>query len=433
MTMKISFDGYGCTQNMGETRLYQNAVEGLEGIVVSTDPLDADICVIGTCVVIETTQLRMFKRIKELVEKGKNVVVTGCLPRVMEVELIERFPDVKIFGFTDTDGFRDWIQKSDKEMDSRQQDGEGVRVTNPKTAIIPISQGCLGACTYCITKLARGNLRSYEPDGIMEMANDLISKGYKELFVTAQDTGAYGFDRKDTDLPALIEMVSSIDPPDDNDYRIRIGMMNPDGAARILPRLIETYKNPRVFKFLHIPVQSGDDGILKRMKRRYTVEDFKTIIQTVRKEIPDITISTDIIVGFPAETEEHFQRSYDLIKQIEPDILNITRFSPRPGTEAFDMDDHIHGRVHKERSRTLTTLRKEIGLRKNKEYLGRRAKALVTEHGSGNTLITRLDNYKVVLITKEVGLDVGDWVRVEVTEATDIYVRGEILDPQPDC
>lgn len=432
MTMRISFEGYGCTQNMGETRLYQEAVVGLGGIAVSADPLDADICVIGTCVVIETTQLRMFKRIQELVEIGKTVAVTGCLPQVMEHELIERFPGVRIFGFTDIDGFRDWILEENNEYGSREWGGEGVLINNPKTAIIPISQGCLGACSYCITKLARGKLRSYDPDSIMGTARDLISNRYKELLVTAQDTGAYGFDRKDIDLPGLIEMVASIDPPDNIDYRIRIGMMNPDGAARILPGLIKAYKDPRVFKFLHIPVQSGDDRILKRMKRQYTVEDFKTIIQTVREEIPDITLSTDIIVGFPTETETQFQHSYDLIREIEPDILNITRFSPRPGTEARDLEDRVHGRIQKEWSRSLTALRKEIGLKRNKEYIGKKAKVLVTELGSGDTLITRLDNYKLVIIMKKPGVDVGNWVDVEVTGATDIYVKGQLLDSQHD-
>jgi len=423
--MKVSLEGYGCTQNMGETQRYRQALSSLEGVQVVNTPEEAQICLVGTCVVIETTQNRMFKRIGELTDADKKVVVTGCLPRVLENELLERFPDVKVFGFTDTDEMVDWITGLEKKWSKAPSEYPGA--SNPKTAIIPISQGCLGACAYCITKLARGSLRSYDPIDIKEYARGLILDGYKELLVTAQDTAAYGFDRKDRKLPGLVRSITAFEPTDGKDYRIRIGMMNPDGALRILDDLIEVYQEPRVFRFLHIPVQSGDDEILKRMRRRYTVKQFGELILKIRRAVPDISISTDIIVGFPGETEEKFHRSMELIKELEPDILNITRFSPRPGTEAFDMEEQVHGRINKEWSRRLTKLRKEIGERKNREYIGNKVKALVTERGNDDTLITRMDNYKTAVVDIAVDVDVGDWVDVEITGATDIYLTGRII------
>ena len=425
MHMRIHFECYGCTQNVGETLLYRKALESLEGIGIVDDPERADLCVVGTCVVIETTENRMLKRIRTLVDMGKKVVVTGCLPKVSGDQLPQ---EVVQYGFTDVAELVALVEemKSEFPLDATME--EGSEPANPKTAIVPISQGCLGACAYCITRLARGKLMSYDPKEILASAEAFIQDGKKEILLTAQDTGAYGFDRKDVDLPGLVRMITSTDPPDGIDYRLRIGMMNPDSAVRILPELVKTFKNPRVFRFLHIPVQSGDGVILKRMKRRYSVELFKDILKGIREEVPDITISTDIIVGFPGEREEQFQRSYDMIKEIEPDILNITRFSPRPGTEAKDMEGQVHGRIHKERSRLLTALRRDIGLRKNEDYIGRRVSALVTEYGSGDTLVTRLDNYRVVLIPKEPGVEIGTWVDVGVAGATDIYVKGQILE-----
>lgn len=431
--MKVHLEAYGCTQNMGEIERFRVTADSLSGVVVVETPEEASVCVIGTCIVIETTQLKMFRRIEELTELGKTVGVTGCLPKVFQEELDERFPNSASFDFTDLEGFKEWLAGlakttvDDQELDGDIDGGEfHSEEGGLKTAIIPISQGCLGACAYCITRLARGKLRSYDPEELIKTAKGLIGKGYKEILVTAQDTAAYGRDI-DQSLPKLISRIAEIDPPDGNDFHLRIGMMNPNNAMAILPELVEMYSNPRVFRFLHIPVQSGSDRVLKKMGRRYSVEQFEDILAQLRNAHPDMVISTDIIVGFPSETYDEFLQSCDLIRKIKPDILNVTRFSARPGTPAHKMEGQIHGRINKQWSRELTDIRKEVGLEINKTYIGRTGKALVTEKGSRGKLITRLDNYKVALVDEKPGLEIGQWVNVEITDAAELYVMGRII------
>lgn len=425
----VYVEGHGCTQNMGETFAYREAVTDIPGVAIVDDPKAADVCLIGSCAVIDTTVQRILDRLKKYHGMGKVLALSGCMSKVLRKDVEARYPGIKIFGFTDTDEFRSWILKIADIAPKRNAAAKPLKMkapVNPKTAIIPISQGCMGACSYCITRLARGKLRSYPPEKIIARAKELIDAGYKEILLTGQDTAVYGMDIGEN-LPELVKNVAKIDPPDGVDYRLRVGMMNPTRAKDIVDGLIGMYKTPRVWRFLHIPVQSGDDEVLKRMRRGYTVEDFRTMLRKVRKDVPDITLSTDVIVGFPGETYEDLKRSMALMTEVRPDILNITRFSPRPGTEAKAMRPRVYGGIRKVWSKEFTELRIQLGNDINKGYIGKQAKAMVTEHGYKGTFVTRLDNYKVVTVREKAGIDIGDWVEVEITGATDLYAKGKIV------
>ena len=293
--------------------------------------------------------------------------------------------------------------------------------------VVPISQGCLGTCTYCITRQARGSLASYPPDDILHLVRTALASGYTEIRLTSQDTAIYGLD-KGTSLPVLLGTMAT-PGKGYGDFRIRVGMMNPRGTLPILDDLIRSFTSPRIYSFLHMPVQSGDDAILSSMGRGYTVEDVKTILGAFRDAIPDLTFSTDIITGFPGETDDSFRVTMDLVEELRPDIVNITRYSERPGTRAATLGGQVHGRTSKERSRRLTELRFRISAEIHAGFLGKQLHVLATERGRGGTTLCRDDRYRSVAIREQ--LPLGRWYSVEIVDSTDVYLLGRRIFPPP--
>ncbi len=407
--MRLYFEAYGCTMNQGESKLMQRwSAEAGHEIVES--PEKADAIVFSGCIVIDHTYRHMMKRLRELKSYEKKMIVSGCLASVFRDEVLKLIPDATIIPTWEIEKITDYLGKADAPKPFRW----GV------IGIIPIAQGCMGNCTYCITKIARRELRSAPHSWILRTAEEMLRSGVKEIELTAQDSAVYGLDTHHS-LPELMRDINDIE----GDFRVRVGMMNPDAASRILDELIEAYKLPRIYKFLHLPVQSGDDGVLKDMKRNYTVQEFMDIVDRFREEIPEITISTDIIVGYPTESEEAFERSVELIKEIRPNIVNITRFSPRPFTDAYKLKS-ITPRIVKERSRILTNVAMEISREINGALIGRRKKILITEKGKNDTLVGRTDEYvpvvvkqgkigevsEVEIVGAEVGYVIGDWLKI---------------------
>ncbi|HJH56476.1 MAG TPA: tRNA (N(6)-L-threonylcarbamoyladenosine(37)-C(2))-methylthiotransferase, partial [Euryarchaeota archaeon] len=285
-------------------------------------------------------------------------------------------------------------------------------------AILPVAQGCLGHCSYCITKFARGDLRSYPADTLLARFDGFLAGGAREILITAQDTSSYGRDIG-TDLPALVRSMLQRD----GEYRIRLGMTNPDSLSRVVDGILEAMDDDRMYRFVHIPVQSGSDSVLRGMRRKYTVEGFMELVDTLRAGCPDISIATDLICGFPGETDEDHERSVDLIRELRADTVNITRFSARPGTDAASMEQ-VHGRISAERSAELTRVKNETELDVNAAMVGRRYRALATESGKDGTIL-RTGNYRPVVVRDAVPL--GTFVDVEVTENRPTYLLGKLV------
>jgi len=260
-------------------------------------------------------------------------------------------------------------------------------------------------------------LRSYKPELILETARKAAQEGVKELWLTAQDTGCYGSDIG-TNLASLIRQVTSLP----GKFMVRVGMMNPAHAAGIAEELAEAFADKKVFKFLHIPVQSGNDEILRKMNRRYTTADFKFIVQTVRQRIPEITLSTDIICGFPGETREQFNDSINLIKELRPDVLNISRFWPRPRTEAEAMEQ-LNGEEKKDRSRFLSSVFHYIAHGNNKKWRGWTGEIIIDEKGKGGSWIGRNFCYKPVVVHGKYKL--GQEILVMVNQTTKFDLMAE--------
>jgi len=281
-------------------------------------------------------------------------------------------------------------------------------------------------CSFCKTKLARGELLSYPKEKIIGQFKSALADGCKEFWITSQDNGCYGFDiyRKEKYfLPQLLQDLLLID----GDFRIRVGMCNPNHVDRIKEDLVQVYKNPKMFKFLHIPIQSGNDRVLKDMKRSYTVKTFIDIVSFFRNMIPGIIISTDIIVGFPGETDAEFDDTLDLIGTVGFDVLNFSRFWSRNGTVAAKMKQLYSGIV-KERSIRVKELFDKLYLENNLKFVGKEFSIIIDERGLDGMIIGRDDYYRQVSIrmpSKSIVL--GDRIIVRIVGVKGYVLVGEEL------
>jgi len=404
--MRVYLEAYGCTMNFAETSMLREAYR-ISGYDIVESPEDADLVVVGSCVVIEHTERKVLKRIKEFVSMGKRVVVTGCMP-LARAELLE---GLDVVGIPSVE-----IEERYEEIGLQVNPYDCIPKLNRVDVAIPIAQGCLGNCSYCITKLARGNLKSKSVDYIVNYARRAILMGYKEIRLTAQDTGDYGKDIG-TDIAELVKRVSSLE----GDFRIRVGMMSPQPVQRF-KRILDVFDNEKVYKFFHIPVQSGDDDVLKDMGRRYTVDDFLYNVEMIKERFENYTLSTDIIVGYPTEDENSFKKSMKIVEKTSPNIVNITRFSPRPGTRAFRYKP-LPGRVVKRRSRELTKLVMKIGLKNNLKLLGKDFNVLIVENGRGDSMLSRTDFYRPVVLKGK--LPIGTFTKAKIVGITNAYLIGK--------
>ncbi|XRO75254.1 tRNA (N(6)-L-threonylcarbamoyladenosine(37)-C(2))-methylthiotransferase [Methanocaldococcus sp. 28A] len=415
--MRVYVEGYGCVLNTADTEIIKNSLKeyGFE-LVNSLD--EADIVIINTCVVRLETENRMIYRINEIKNLGKDVVVAGCLPKALKNKVNGFLHIYPRESHRAGEILRDYIEKNKRTIYAEEEINKTLyrKLDYLKPSLItplPICEGCLGNCSYCIVKIARGNLISYPREKIVNKAKELISKGVKCLFITAQDTACYGFDIGDN-LANLLNELSQID----GEFIMRVGMMHAKNVQPILDELIEAYQNEKVGKFLHLPLQSGDDEILNKMKRGYTVDEFKEIVNEFRRKVKNLCFTTDIIVGFPGETEEQFQNTLEILKELKPDYIHGAKYSQRRGTEAAKMKQ-VDTKIRKRRSEILDKLRRELSYLNNKKYIGKTLRVLVLNEGKGYT-----DNFKVV---KFEGGDVGEFRKVKITDAKTFGLRGEIV------
>lgn len=409
--MRAYVESYGCTLNHGEADEIRETLAS-KGWQLVDDPSAADLAVVATCIVIESTEKRMLRRMEEL-SCVPRLIVTGCLQQCFPEEARAAAPHAEFLTPGDA-------MELDEIVDTV---GPSVNIAlQPRGyAIVPIATGCAGGCSYCITRLARGELRSRSADRIVERVSSLSRLGTLEIRLASQDNAVYGAD-VESDLVSLLRSICLVDA----DFRVRIGMMNPGNALNLADGLAEIFRDRKVFKFAHLPVQSGSDRLLAEMNRGYTVDDFRRIVSRLRSELPEITVSTDIIVGYPSETRSDHESSLELVRSIRPDIVNVTRFSPRPGTRAASTGPPIVGWKAKDRSRELTKLRFEISLEKNEELVGRDFLALATEVGKDSTTILRNDAYKQIVLS--CSLPLRQFYHVRVTEAKPTYLIGELVE-----
>jgi len=406
---------YGCSMNRGEAELFLRELEEM-GLTSVDDPSQADISFLFTCTVIDSTERKMLQALKAI---PGPLFVGGCMPSAQEELVLRTRPDARLF---EPEDYRQMLEESmdsigEPRDDTRPQDRRRARnirkyPLGDDSAIIPIASGCDGSCSYCITRIARPELRSMS----MEQISGLVSgSGRAEVRLSAQDASSYGMDLG-SDLPEMLDRISRGKGP-----MLRVGMMNPHTLMPMLDRTVEAFGNDRVFKFLHLPMQSGSDRILHEMRREYSVAEFMDIVDAFRARYPGMSVATDVIVGFPGETDEDFEMTVAAIEELRPDVLNVTRFSPRPGTPAGDLRP-VTGSVVKDRSRLLTELHGNMSYERNQGRVGTRAVVIVTEPGRNGTVMARDIDYRPYVIAGN--HPVGTWLRMVVTDFTKAYLIG---------
>lgn len=415
--MKVYIETQGCSLNHADTETMAGYLKQ-EGLFLVDSEEDADVVVYNTCTVKNPTQDSFLARLKQ---QEKPVVVAGCIPQADKQGLLDGYTRIgtqQLHTITQavTTAASGGTLVRIGSGDEKRLGGPKIRL-NPHVEIVPICAGCLSNCTYCKTKQARGNLVSYRPSDIEAQVRAAVDQGVKEVWLTSQDNGAYGMDIK-TNPGELLERVARIE----GDFRIRFGMTNPDWTKKWLSELIKAYDNKRVYTFLHLPIQSGSDAVLKHMRRRCTADDIREIVYAFRKYFPDITIATDIICGYPAETEEDFQETLALVKELKFPIIHISKFYPRPDTPAAGMDKLLTG-VVKERSKALTELfESKEWSEQHAHRVGKVYDVLFTEK-KGTSNIGRTANYLPVIVHSTQDYS-GTWQRVRIKTTTRDDLRG---------
>lgn len=390
------------------------------GHEIVNDQDSADAIILNTCAVRLETEERMKKRIKELKKLEKKLVVAGCLASSEPALVMTLAPESSIIGAQSIDKIVDVVEAKEKRV-ILEESKELItpRVFEGKIAIIPIADGCAGDCNFCITKLARKRLRSYPPRNIINAVKEAVSKGAVEIELTAQDTAAYGLDINFR-LSELVNKVLEIE----GNYMIRIGMMTPEQAMRDIDNIIEVMKEKKVYKFIHLPVQSGDNKVLRLMNRKYTVEEYKELVKEIRQKIPIVNITTDIIIGHPGEDEEAFYNTLELIKELRFERIHMAMYSLRPNTKSALMSQ-VPDSVKKERMRIANKVYEDIAYSVHAEYINTNSLVLTTELGRKGSIIGRTINYIPVVIR---GYDkLGEWVNVKITEASFYDLKGQLI------
>lgn len=420
--MKIFIRTFGCTLNQSDSEVMAGLLVKADHELVS-DLKKADMILFNTCTVKDRPEKRFFSELQKALDMKKKVVVAGCIPQAEPGnELLKK---VSIVGVRNLDRIVDVVDEVSKGNTVRLLDFKNnPRLNLPKVRknsaveIIPIAAGCLGDCSYCKTRFARGKLFSYDAKAIKQQFEAALADGIKEVWLTSQDCGAYGKDINSS-LPELLNKLLEVN----GDYRIRLGMLNPNHALEFLDELIIILKHPNMFKFVHLPVQSGSNRILKLMNRKYKIEEFVKIVKKLRKEIPMVTIATDIICGFPDESDVDFKKTYELLEKLRIPVVNITKFCPRKGTPAFRMPK-LNTKVVKKRSKQLAELQAKVI--DNKEWLGWKGMILIDEIGKDNSAVGRNYFYKPVVV-KNSKLKLGSAVKVKVNNTKQHYLEANLV------
>ncbi len=400
----------GCQMNVADSRRVAAALERL-GYEATRRPEEADVIVLNTCVVRQSAEDKAvghLMSLKPLKERNPNLVINlmGCLVGVRGHEILKkRFPFVDVFSPPSDPGpllgflTQEEIKALEDEETRRRyaiQDGveptaNGERPTAdtpvlPKelqgrivTAYVPVVYGCSHACTFCIIPYRRGPERSRPVGDIVREIRALVSHGVKEVTLLGQIVDRYGRDIPDgPTLADLLRVVHDIPGLE----RIRFLTSHPNWLDEDLLRTVAEL--PKVMPHIEVPVQAGDDDVLRRMKRGYTADDYRRLVHRIREIIPEVAIATDIIVGFPGETEEQFMRTYALMEELKPDVIHIARYSERPGTVAArKMKDDVPEEEKWRRFRMMEELHKRIAAEINARYLGRTVEVLFEEKVKG--------------------------------------------------
>ena len=428
---------YGCQMNVHDSEKLAGILEK-RGYVPAASLLSADVILYNTCCVREHAEDRVFGNVgalRSLKEERPEVIIAvcGCMMQQegMAENLARKFSFVNlIFGTHNLDEFEDMLTEAEtgdkpyihiKEDLTQITEGLPVRRSREVTAFTNVMYGCDNYCSYCIVPYVRGRERSREPGAVLDEIRSLAGSGCLEVMLLGQNVNSYG---KTLDPPMpfarLLRKAAGID----GIKRVRFMTSHPKDLTEGIVYAMRDC--PAICDHIHLPVQSGSNAILDRMNRRYTRERYMEIVDLFRREIPGVAITTDIIVGFPGESEADFENTLDLLKRVEYDAAFTFKYSVRTGTKAATMPGQVSETVKKERLKRLMDLQGEIGYRKNLEYVDREVEVLFDAEGKNGVITGRTGTNKLVKTPAEEGV-LGTIRKVRITDAEPWSLRGDMI------
>ena len=430
--MKIGFISLGCSKNLVDTEMMIGLLEKGK-IEIVNDPKEAEIIVINTCGFIETAKQEAINTILEMAqykESGncKYIVVTGCLVERYKKELQESLPEVDMFiAINEYDKFAEKIEELTKiKLKKCQLQYLDRHITTGKdTAYLKIAEGCSNRCTYCAIPYIRGPYQSRKMEDILQEAQQLNDNGIKEIIVIAQDTTKYGIDiYGESKLAELLQKLCEFE----NFKWIRFLYAYPES---ITDELIQTIKNnEKICNYFDIPIQHISDKILKTMNRKITGEQIEKIIERIRIQIPDAILRTSLIVGFPGETEEDFQKLYKFVEKAKFNKLGVFEYSKEDGTPAEKLKGHISPKIKNNRWNKIMELQQHISEENLKEYINQEYEVLVekvtNKYIIGRTKMDVPDMDGLIYLKNTEPVKIGQFVKGIVTEVKEYDLIGKI-------
>lgn len=427
----IAFHTLGCKVNHYETEAMWQLFKG-EGYDRVDFTQNADVFVINTCTVTNTGDKKSRQVIRRAIRNNPDAVVcvTGCYAQTAPKDIMN-IPGVDIIiGTEDRDKLIDYVNQYHEErqpingvkniMKKRTYEEMDVPYFTDRTrATLKIQEGCNNFCTFCIIPWARGLMRSRDPEKVVEQAQQLVDEGYKEIVLTGIHTGGYGEDLKDYNLAQLLRDLEQVDGLN----RLRISSIE---ASQLTDEVIDVINDSnKIVRHLHIPIQSGSDTVLKRMRRKYTMEFFESRIIKLKEIMPNVAITSDVIVGFPGETEEEFMETFDFIKKHHFSELHVFPYSIRTGTPAARMTDQVDEGTKNERVHRLIELSNALATSYAEQFKDDVLEIIPEEEKDGK-LIGHSDNYLKVEVEGDPSLT-GELVKVKITEPGYPVSKGEVV------
>jgi len=437
--MNIYIETYGCSANINNSEILSGLLIQSGHHITNNENL-SDIIILNTCIVKGKTENKIKRRIQDLSKfyPNKLMIITGCMPETDFKEIKKLNNKAILLGTHHFKEINNLIKDySENKLINKQKNylsyKNEEKILLPKKpfnkliSIIQISEGCLGNCTYCKTKLAKGKLFSYPKEKIIKSIKNDLSQGAKEIWLTSQDLSIYGLDKKEnkkSQLPLLLKEIINLP----HKFKLRLGMMNPNSIYSILDELIEIYKSPKLYKFLHIPIQSASDSVLKHMKRKYKIKIAKEIIEKFKKRIPNITIATDIITGYPTEKLKDHKENINFIKKFKPDVFNLSKFSSHKNTEAGKLKT-LHIKIINKRTTELMELHRKTARANKMKFLNNNLKVFVNKKNLEKGFYeARDDFYNIVLINLDKNNKniLGKNINVKIKQVGVHHMIGEI-------
>ena len=436
--MKIALLNHGCAKNLVDSELMLGLL-AQRGHQITLDEKDADIVVVNTCSFIHDAEKESVQSILQMVQDGKKVIVTGCLPQKYKGELKKAIPEIA--GMIGTSDIKEIIEVVDKITGDKKDYAEHVsekpeyiypenierqQITVGSSSYIKIADGCNYHCGYCIIPQLRGEYHSRTIENILEEANSLVKKGVTELVLIAQDTTSYGIDLYGKQmLPKLLEELNKIEGLG----WIRIMYAYP---TQVSDELIDAIARlDKVVKYIDLPLQHCNAEILQAMRR--PVMDYEVLVKKIKNRIPNVAIRTAFIVGYPGETDEQFEELYDFVKRVKFEKMGVFEYSREKNTVSYSMDSQVPAKIKKQRHKKLMTLQKKISREVNAAYIGQILPCIVEGFTDDGLILMRSQHDApeidgMVYAESKESVVPGDIVNVLINRADDYDLFGILQD-----